>query len=95
MNNVRKKTVLAILMLFSILFFVLCIGFSGFKLLFNMSNTDAFYNAAITVSTLGVDPHQRSNKEKIFTGIFALLSGVFFIATVSTIVSYIFSLYIS
>lgn len=95
MNNLREKTQLAILMLVSILFVVMCIGFTGYKLLFNLNNTDAFYYTAITASTLGIDPHPRTNKEKIFIGIYALLSGVFFIATISTIVSYIFSLYIS
>lgn len=72
---------------------VVLVGVIGFKFLFKMSLTDAFYNATITASTLGTDVHERTSGEKIFTGIYGIISCVLIISLISAIISYIFIIF--
>lgn len=89
----NKKVVKLIFFLIILLLILILVGYLGFKYLFGMNNIDAVYNAMITTSTLGLDPHERTSGEKIFTGIYSILAGIFFISLIGAIVSYIFTLY--
>ncbi|XWV26894.1 putative potassium channel protein [Tupanvirus soda lake] len=91
----QKKALMAIIIIFIILVVILLFGIIGYKYFFGMSWTDAIFNTSITASTLGIAPHERTNAEKIFTSIYAIVSGIFFVTTISTIIAYIFSLYFS
>lgn len=94
-NNHHFKALKALIIMISVLIIILVIGFVGYKYIFKMNAIDAAYNTMINVSTLGIDPHTRTDGEKIFTGFYSLLSGVFFIAIIGIVMSYIFSLYIN
>ena len=59
-----------------------------------MKTIDAVYNTSLTVSNLGIAPHERTTGEKLFTGFYGMLSGIFFISLISTIIAYIFSQYV-
>lgn len=89
----NKKVVKLIIFLLVSLLFLILIGYLGFKYLFGMNSIDAAYNAMITTSTLGLDPHERTSGEKIFTGVYSILAGIFSISLFGAIISYIFSLY--
>lgn len=80
-----------VLIIIILLIIIVAIGFLGYKYLFGMDTVDATYNTLINVSTLGIDPHTRTNGEKLFTGFYSLLAGVFFIATVGVLISLIVS----
>ncbi|AHA45141.1 putative potassium channel protein [Hirudovirus strain Sangsue] len=92
--NVNKKLTRLIIVLFCLLCIIVTLGVIGYKFLFKMSYVDAIYNTAITTSTLGIAPGDKTDAEKIFTGIYAVLVGVFFISVISAIVSYMFTTYI-
>nr|WBF71014.1 putative potassium channel protein [Megavirus caiporensis] len=91
----RKARVLELIIILTIILVIIIIfGYLGYRYLFNMTRVDALYNTTLTISTLGIAPGDKTEAEKIFTGIYAVLVGVFFISLVSAIVSYIFSIYI-
>lgn len=92
-QNIGKKVRRLIFILFILLTLVLLIGYIGYKHFFNMNHVDALYNASITASTLGLAPDEKTEQEKIFTGMYAFLSGIFVVSIVSAIVSSIFTLY--
>lgn len=93
-TNNRTKSVgtliVWILIVFLIVFFI---GVIGFIYIFDMDLSDAFYNAAITTSTLGIEIREKNTKQKIFLGIYALISGVLFISLVSAFISHIVEVY--
>lgn len=90
----KDKVVHAIMILvvaFVIIFFT---GVLGYKYFFNMSLSDAIFNTSLTVSNLGIGLHEKTAAEKIFTGLYSLIAGIFFVSLVSSIVAYIFSIYL-
>ena len=75
-----------------ILFFVIFIlGVVGYGYFFNMNLSDAIYNTSITMSNLGISAHEKTNGEKIFTAMYSIISGVFFLSLMSALVAYIFA----
>jgi hypothetical protein len=63
------------------LLFLACavsLGMWGFRLLEHMSWIDAFTNAALTLADMGLVVPVTTSAGKIFTGIYALLSGLVF-----------------
>lgn len=94
-SSIKESRVLEIiLILFCVFCVVLIIGVIGYRTLFKMSLIDSIYNTTLTVSTLGIAPGDKTDTEKIFTGVYAIVVGVIFVSFVSAIVSYIFSLYV-
>ncbi|AGC01719.1 hypothetical protein H012_gp746 [Acanthamoeba polyphaga moumouvirus] len=94
-KTIKKSRVLeVVLILFCVFCVVIIIGIIGYRTLFKMSLIDSIYNTTLTVSTLGIAPGDKTDAEKIFTGVYAIIVGVIFISFVSAIVSYIFSLYV-
>jgi hypothetical protein len=96
MNSVfnQDKVIHAILILTITFIVIFIIGIIGYKHIFHMGTTDAFFNTSLTLSNLAIDLHEKTEAEKIFTGIYSLIAGIFFIALVSAIVAYIFTLYL-
>ncbi|BCS82878.1 putative potassium channel protein [Cotonvirus japonicus] len=94
-STANTKIIKLIIILFCILCIILVVGVIGYKYLFNMNYVDSVYNTTLTVSTLGIAPGDKTDTEKLFTGIYAVLVGVFFISVVSAVVSYIFTMYVS
>ena len=86
-----KRFILIIIILFLL---GLTIGVLGYKYFFDMTWTDALFNATISMSTLGIAPNEKTAGEKIFTGFYAILSGVFFISLVSAVIQYVFNIYV-
>ena len=92
-DHLKNQTIKAVFLIIGVVAIVLLIGFVGYRYFFNLSVVDAFYNTSLTASTLGVEVRERSNAEKIFTSFYALLVGVFFISTISMIISYLFAMH--
>lgn len=69
------------------IFVALYLGMLGYHLLEHMSWTDAFVNAAMILSGMGPMGVLHTTEGKIFAGIYALLSGLFFIAVVGLILA--------
>lgn len=91
--KLSKKTVILILIMLAVIFIVIVIGAFFYKTLFNMDTVDAVYNSMLTASTLGVDPHEKTTAEKMFTGIYGLCCAVLLITFIGSIVAYLASAY--
>ena len=89
----KSKAMMGVMIIILLLLSIILIGYLGYRYIFKMNASDAFFNTTITASTLGLDIRERTPAEKIFTGVYALLAGVFFIAIISSAVSYIFTSY--
>lgn len=88
------KTIKMIFLILGLLLIIFLIGFIGYMFLFGMNFIDAFYNTALTVTTLGVDPHIKTSGEKIFTGIYAIIAGGCFISLIGILIAYIIATHI-
>ena len=67
--------------------FSLGLGMVGYRLL-NLSWTDAFYNAAMILTGMGPTPEAgQTHACKIFTGFYALYSGLAFLAIVGLLIA--------
>lgn len=84
------KALLIILILFVIMF---VIGVITYKYWFKMDTVDAIYNTSLSMAATGIDEHKRSNGEKIFVGIFSIISSLFFLSLAGAIIGYIFAMY--
>jgi hypothetical protein len=60
------------------------LGYHGFE---GMSWLDAFTNAAMTLSDMGLTAPIRTAGGKIFSGIYALLSGLFFLSVFTIMIA--------
>jgi hypothetical protein len=60
------------------------LGYHGFE---GMSWLDAFTNAAMTLSDMGLTSPIRTVSGKIFSGIYALLSGLFFLSVFTVMIA--------
>jgi hypothetical protein len=67
------------------IFIALYLGMLGYHWFEHMSWTDAFVNAAMILSGMGPMGTLTTTSGKIFAGIYALFSGLFFIAIVGLI----------
>lgn len=90
-KNKVKHAILVLFIFFIVIFFI---GIVGYKYVFGMSPSDAFFNTSLTVSNLGIGLHEKTATEKIFTAIYSLLTGILFVSLVSSIVAYIFTMYL-
>lgn len=93
-NFARKRIMHAILILIIAFGVVYLIGIIGYRHYFNMSVSDAVFNTSLTVSNLGVGLHEKTSQEKVFTALYSLLAGIFFVSLVSSVVAYIFTIYL-
>ena len=71
----------------AILFLSLGIGMVGYRTLASLDWDDAFLNAAMILSGMGPVAPLRSVPAKLFAGIYALYSGLVFIASTGIILS--------
>jgi hypothetical protein len=68
----------------------LAIGVAGYALTENLSILDAFLNASMILGGMGPIGELRSNASKIFAGLFALYSGLLFLAVTVVLLTPIF-----
>jgi len=93
-RHIKKKRVIkALIILLIILIALLVIGYVGYHYIFKLNRSDAVFNAGLTVSNLAIGLHEKTTAEKIFTALYSLVSGLFFVAFVSAVIAYVFSLY--
>lgn len=66
------------------------VGMAGYMVLESMSATDAFANAALILSGMGPLDPLRTAGGRVFAGVYALVSGVLYIALSALILAPIF-----
>jgi hypothetical protein len=70
--------------------FALGIGILGYHRLVNLSWSDSFLNASMILSGMGPVNEILTESGKIFAGLYALFSGLIFIAAVSLVIAPLF-----
>lgn len=80
-----KRMVRNLLMGFAIIIFSLMMGMLGYLYFEKMSLVDAFVNAAMILSGMGAVSSLKTEAGKIFVGLYALFSGVIFLAVIAII----------
>ena len=66
-NNILRWIILLVIIIF-------IIGMIGFHYIFDKIWTDSFYLTALTMSSLSLETKPKTNSEKIFIGIFTMIS---------------------
>ena len=89
----HKKAIKAVAIIILVFVLLFAVGIIGYKLFFKMTLPDALYNTSLTISNIGNGSHDKTTEEKIFTSIFAILCGIFFISLSSAVIGYVFTLY--
>lgn len=95
-NDVVKKKKRDILVISLILFIVvILVGAFFYRYLFEMSWIDSFYSASTVISTLSLSGENasRTNSQKIFIIIYALVAGILFITIASHVIEEIIDMY--
>jgi len=82
-SRVLKNIVVALF----IIAVCLAIGVAGYHYTADMSWLDAFHNAAMILSGMGLVDHVSSDTGKIFSSIYALFSGIAFITNIGIILA--------
>lgn len=85
-----KRAIIIIIILFVVVFMV---GIIGYKYFLHMNTEEAIFNTSLTVSNLGIGHHEKTIAEKLFTSIYSIFAGIFFLSLTSAIIAYIFILY--
>ena len=68
---------------------IFVIGMIGFHYIFNKDWTDSFYLTALTMSSLSLETKPQTPSEKIFVGIFTLISiGMYLILIIVLVGTY-------
>ncbi len=70
-----------------IIAFCLAIGTAGYHYTADMSWLDAFHNASMILSGMGLVDHISSNTGKIFSSVYALFSGIVLITNIGIILT--------
>lgn len=70
-----------------IIAFCLAIGTAGYHYTADMSWLDAFHNASMILSGMGLVDHISSNTGKIFSSVYALFSGIVLITNIGIILA--------
>jgi hypothetical protein len=70
--------------------FALGVGMLGYHRLVNLSWSDSFLNASMILSGMGPVSEICTESGKIFAGIYALFSGLIFVAAVSLVIAPLF-----
>lgn len=65
----------------------LAIGTAGYRYTADMSWLDAFHNASMILSGMGLVDHVSSDTGKIFSSVYALFSGIAFITNIGIILA--------
>ena len=86
-NNFLVRFIRSIIIGISMIFIMLGIGMLGYHWIEHMPWPDAFVNAAMILSGMGPAGTLNTTAGKIFAGIYALFSGLFFIAMVGLILA--------
>ncbi len=76
-------------MLYAFSFLTIClgIGMAGYHLIAGLDWVSAYHNATMILSGMGEIDQMPTNAAKIFSGTYALLSGVVFLVTIAVMVS--------
>lgn len=90
MNKI-KYSMLILAVSFVVIF---AIGFIGYKFVFGLETSDAIFNTALTISNTGIGLHEKTASEKIFTAMYSIITCIFFVSLVSSIVAFVFSYHI-
>jgi len=92
-----KRTHLHALKFFLILLFIIIIifivGILLYRFSIRLSWGDSFYRAAVINSSSSVEKHIRTNKQKVFIGLYSFFVSIFGLAIIGSLISYIFLLY--
>lgn len=72
---------------FGFLAVCLGIGMTGYHLSMGMDWISAYHNATMILSGMGEIDHMTNNAAKIFSGTYALFSGVVFLVTIAVMIS--------
>jgi len=78
--------------LFIIMIILLLVGTLGFRHISRISWIDSFHSSAMYVSGLGPLTVVETNEAKLFSSIYALMSGIFFIALAAAFIQRITSI---
>lgn len=70
-----------------LLIIVLLIGMIGFRYLVKLNWIDSFQNASFYISGLGPLAEMTTNGQKIFSGVYAIAAGIFYLAIAAYLVS--------
>ena len=82
-----QRQIKFILFAFGFLAICLGIGMTGYHLSTGMDWISAYHNATMILSGMGEIDHMTSNAGKIFSGTYALFSGVVFLVTIAVMIS--------
>jgi hypothetical protein len=76
-------------MLYAFGFLSICLGIGmiGYHFIAGLSWVSAYHNATMILSGMGEIDHMPNNISKIFSGTYALLSGVVFLVTIAVMLS--------
>lgn len=78
-NNTNVNYFSNFLTIFILFLIVLFIGILGFYIYDKQNWTQSFYNAATTMSTVGATVMPSSDNAIIFSGLYSLFTGLFFV----------------
>lgn len=87
-NGTRSLSLMTIVLIVVIIGIILfLIGMFGYRILFKMDWTDSFYTTALTMAGLGLEVKPCRKDQKIFVGIFTLLSVGFYLIVIAAIIA--------
>lgn len=66
---------------------ILIIGTIGYRYLFSLNWLDAFYNATLVLTAIGVEDKPETSVQKIFVALYSLIAVIIFISLASRAVS--------
>lgn len=87
MGSLSNLEFFDIALIVTLIFIFLMVGISGYYYLARLSAIDSFLNACMILSGMGPVGEITETNGKIFSGFYALFSGLFFIAIISYILT--------
>lgn len=87
----KKKTKIGELILWTLVLVVsiLFIGMLGFRYIAKLGWMDSFQNTAFYISGLGPIAEMKTDGQKLFSGLYAIVGGIFFLAISAYLLSQI------
>ncbi|MGB9697589.1 MAG: hypothetical protein ACP5P3_08050 [Ignavibacteria bacterium] len=86
----RRRLLIAVLIDFIFLSFSLSIGVLGYHFIGGLSFVDAFLNASMILGGMGPVDVLTNDSAKIFSGLYALYSGIAFLTSFAILIAPIF-----
>lgn len=88
-KKLSRNTYELLIFMTLIIILVLTVGAIGYKILFDLSILDSYYYSVLTATSINAYPAIKTKGQKIFVGIYAMLSIILFVALISSIVAYL------